>query len=111
MTEAQEPFKIYLNMFKNELEVVSAAWPKVGRRIESLFPLLIGLAALVLVLLAMATSLPPIGWRSLTGARIPILGFALFYLKEKMAWNYAVAFVLLFAAVAVAFGFKAPVAA
>ena len=34
------------------------------------------------------------------------LGFALVYLKEKLAWNYAVAFVLLLAAVAVAFGFK-----
>jgi uncharacterized protein len=32
--------------------------------------------------------------------------FALTYLKEKMAWNYAVSFVLLIAAVVVAFAFK-----
>ena len=34
------------------------------------------------------------------------LVFALTYLKEKMAWNYAVSFVLLIAAVVVAFAFK-----
>jgi uncharacterized protein (DUF486 family) len=38
------------------------------------------------------------------------LGFAVVYLKEKMAWNYAVSFALLIAAVVVAFAFK-PVAA
>lgn len=32
--------------------------------------------------------------------------FAVIYLKEKMAWNYAVAFGLLIAAVVVAFAFK-----
>jgi uncharacterized protein (DUF486 family) len=32
--------------------------------------------------------------------------FALTYLKEKMAWNYALSFVLLIAAVVVAFAFK-----
>ena len=39
---------------------------------------------------------------------IVFLVFALFYLKEKLAWNYAVSFLLLIAAVAVAFGFKPP---
>jgi uncharacterized protein len=39
---------------------------------------------------------------------IVFLVFALTYLKEKLAWNYAVSFVLLIAAVAVAFGFKPP---
>jgi uncharacterized protein len=38
------------------------------------------------------------------------LVFAVVYLKEKMAWNYALAFALLIAAVVVAFAFK-PVAA
>jgi uncharacterized protein (DUF486 family) len=38
------------------------------------------------------------------------LVFAVVYLKEKMAWNYAVSFALLIAAVVVAFAFK-PVAA
>jgi hypothetical protein len=37
------------------------------------------------------------------------LVFAVVYLKEKMAWNYVVAFALLIAAVVVAFAFK-PVA-
>jgi uncharacterized protein len=32
--------------------------------------------------------------------------FAITFLKEKMAWNYALAFALLLAAVVVAFGFK-----
>jgi hypothetical protein len=32
--------------------------------------------------------------------------FALTFLKEKMAWNYALSFVLLIAAVVVAFAFK-----
>src|SRR5712664_4298779 len=32
--------------------------------------------------------------------------FAITFLKEKMAWNYAVSFALLFAAVVVAFAFK-----
>lgn len=39
-----------------------------------------------------------------------LLVFAVVYLKEKMAWNYAVSFALLIAAVVVAFMFK-PVAA
>jgi uncharacterized protein (DUF486 family) len=34
------------------------------------------------------------------------LVFAVVYLKEKMAWNYAVSFALLMAAVVVAFAFK-----
>ena len=34
------------------------------------------------------------------------LGFAVVYLKEKMAWNYVVSFALLIAAVVVAFAFK-----
>jgi len=39
------------------------------------------------------------------------LVFAVAYLKEKMAWNYAVSFALLMAAVVVAFAFKpAPIA-
>jgi uncharacterized protein (DUF486 family) len=38
------------------------------------------------------------------------LVFAVVYLKEKMAWNYALSFALLIAAVVVAFAFK-PVAA
>jgi uncharacterized protein len=37
--------------------------------------------------------------------------FAVGFLKEKMAWNYAVSFVLLIAAVIVAFAFKASPAA
>jgi len=32
--------------------------------------------------------------------------FAITFLKEKMAWNYAVSFALLIAAVVVAFAFK-----
>jgi uncharacterized protein (DUF486 family) len=36
---------------------------------------------------------------------IVFLGFALTFLKEKMAWNYALSFVLLIAAVVVAFAF------
>ena len=32
--------------------------------------------------------------------------FAITFLKEKMAWNYALSFVLLIAAVVVAFAFK-----
>jgi uncharacterized protein (DUF486 family) len=32
--------------------------------------------------------------------------FAITFLKEKMAWNYAVSFALLFGAVVVAFAFK-----
>jgi uncharacterized protein len=35
------------------------------------------------------------------------LVFAVLFLKGKLAWNYVVAFVLLIAAAAVAFGFKA----
>ena len=34
--------------------------------------------------------------------------FAITFLKERMAWNYAVSFVLLIAAVVVAFAFRAP---
>jgi uncharacterized protein len=34
--------------------------------------------------------------------------FAVTFLKERMAWNYAVSFVLLIAAVVVAFAFRAP---
>ena len=34
------------------------------------------------------------------------VGFAIFFLKEKMAWNYAVSFALLMAAVIVAFAVK-----
>ena len=34
------------------------------------------------------------------------VGFAILFLKEKMAWNYAVSFALLMAAVIVAFAFK-----
>ena len=37
---------------------------------------------------------------------IVFLVFALTFLKEKMAWNYALSFVLLIAAVVVAFAFK-----
>jgi uncharacterized protein len=37
---------------------------------------------------------------------IVFLVFAVTYLKEKMAWNYAVSFALLMAAVVVAFAFK-----
>src|SRR5580698_10142024 len=36
--------------------------------------------------------------------------FAITFLKERMAWNYAVSFVLLIAAVVVAFAFKGEVA-
>jgi uncharacterized protein (DUF486 family) len=37
---------------------------------------------------------------------VVFLVFALTFLKQKMAWNYALSFVLLLAAVAVAFAFK-----
>jgi uncharacterized protein (DUF486 family) len=37
---------------------------------------------------------------------IVFLGFALTFLKKKMAWNYALSFVLLIAAVVVAFAFR-----
>jgi len=37
--------------------------------------------------------------------------FAVTFLKEKMAWNYALSFALLIAAVVVAFAFKAPAGA
>ncbi len=36
------------------------------------------------------------------------MGFALLFLKEKLAWNYAVAFVFLGVAAFFAFAFKAP---
>jgi uncharacterized protein len=38
-------------------------------------------------------------------------GFAIFFLKEKFAWNYLVAFLFLAVAAFFAFAFKAPVAA
>jgi len=37
--------------------------------------------------------------------------FAVTFLKEKMAWNYALSFALLIAAVVVAFAFKTPAGA
>ncbi len=37
------------------------------------------------------------------------MGFAVFFLKEKLAWNYVVAFVFLGGAAFFAFAFKAPV--
>jgi uncharacterized protein len=57
-----------------------------------------------------------IGFGVFTGFQLKILQeaitltvfliFALTYLKEKLAWNYALSFVLLIAAVVVAFAFK-----
>jgi uncharacterized protein (DUF486 family) len=57
-----------------------------------------------------------LGFGAYTGFQLKILQeaitltvflvFALTFLKEKMAWNYALSFVLLMAAVAVAFMFK-----
>jgi len=62
-----------------------------------------------------------IGFGQFTGFQLKILQeaitltvfliFALTYLKEKLAWNYALSFVLLIAAVFVAFAFKPSVSA
>jgi hypothetical protein len=68
----------------------------------------------------MAVPANRLGFGTFTGFQLKIiqeaitltvfLAFAVIYLKEKMAWNYAVSFALLIAAVVVAFAFK-PVAA
>ena len=68
----------------------------------------------------MAVPANRLGFGAFTGFQLKIiqeaitltvfLVFAVVYLKEKMAWNYAVSFALLIAAVVVAFAFK-PVAA
>jgi uncharacterized protein (DUF486 family) len=57
-----------------------------------------------------------LGFGTFTGFQLKILQeaitlavfvvFAMTFLKEKMAWNYVVSFMLLIAAVAVAFGFR-----
>jgi uncharacterized protein (DUF486 family) len=57
-----------------------------------------------------------LGFATFTGFQLKILQeaitlsvflvFALTYLKEKLAWNYVVSFVLLIAAAAMAFAFK-----
>jgi len=75
---------------------------------------------IALVEYCMAVPANRLGFGAFTGFQLKIiqeaitltvfLVFAVVYLKEKMAWNYAVAFALLIAAVVVAFAFK-PVAA
>jgi uncharacterized protein len=57
-----------------------------------------------------------LGFGTFTGFQLKILQeaitltvfalFAVMFLKEKMAWNYVLSFVLLLAAVVVAFGFR-----
>jgi uncharacterized protein len=75
---------------------------------------------IALIEYCMAVPANRLGFGTFTGFQLKIiqeaitltvfLVFAVIYLKEKMAWNYAVSFALLIAAVVVAFAFK-PVAA
>jgi uncharacterized protein (DUF486 family) len=75
---------------------------------------------IALIEYCMAVPANRLGFGAFTGFQLKIiqeaitltvfLVFAVVYLKEKMAWNYAVSFALLIAAVVVAFAFK-PVAA
>jgi uncharacterized protein len=75
---------------------------------------------IALIEYCMAVPANRLGFATFTGFQLKIiqeaitltvfLVFAVVYLKEKMAWNYALAFALLIAAVVVAFAFK-PVAA
>lgn len=72
--------------------------------------------AIALIEYCMAVPANRLGFGVFTGFQLKILQeaitltvflvFAMVYLKEKMAWNYAVAFVLLVAAAIVAFAFK-----
>ena len=76
--------------------------------------------AIALIEYCLAVPANRLGFGIFTGFQLKILqeaitltvflGFAVIYLKEKMAWNYAVSFALLIAAVVVAFAFK-PIAA
>jgi uncharacterized protein len=76
--------------------------------------------AIALIEYCLAVPANRLGFGAYTGFQLKIiqeaitltvfLVFAVVYLKEKMAWNYAVSFALLIAAVVVAFAFK-PVAA
>jgi uncharacterized protein (DUF486 family) len=76
--------------------------------------------AIALIEYCMAVPANRLGFGIYTGFQLKIIQeaitltvfmvFAVVYLKERMAWNYAVSFVLLIAAVVVAFAFK-PVAA
>ena len=75
---------------------------------------------IALIEYCMAVPANRLGFGVFTGFQLKILQeaitltvflvFAMVYLKEKMAWNYAVSFVLLIAAAVVAFAFKPVVA-
>jgi uncharacterized protein (DUF486 family) len=72
--------------------------------------------AIALLEYCLAVPANRLGFAQYTGFQLKILQeaitltvflvFAVIYLKEKMAWNYALSFALLMAAVVVAFAFK-----
>jgi uncharacterized protein (DUF486 family) len=72
--------------------------------------------AIALLEYCLAVPANRLGFAQYTGFQLKILQeaitltvflvFAVVYLKEKMAWNYALSFALLMAAVVVAFAFK-----
>ena len=74
--------------------------------------------AIALFEYCLAVPANPIGYRHLSGFQLKIIqevvtlfvftGFAVMFLKEKLAWNYLVAFVFLALAAFFAFAFKAP---